>query len=466
MQTSTSTPNIIKFEQSNEQTVADILKISGFVKARNLIGLIDSLDLEANPRSSKVGPVTDAIADSIRISPEEFPFKTKGILLGASQYKRLDRGRVSVNFENLEIEGILDGGHNTLAIGLHILRQTLGDEPRIKKVKLWADFRDLWNDSREAIREARKNEDAASDDFSALDLGFLVPVELLVPADPENPSVVDEFQSSLLDICAARNNNVQLRPEAKANQSGYFDKLRELLPVEIAERVEWKTNDGGTIKAADVVALAWIPLTVLEPLPADEDGKKVEAPVPQNVYRSKGDCVSRFERLMSSPAVTSDNTGQYKRELENPAILSALKVTAQLPDLYDQIYAAFPGIYNDLGGKYGRILAVKKMNTSARPKFSKFTHIKVDFNNPEGFIVPLVYGLQALLEVTEDGRVAWKTEPSAFLRDHLSAVVKQFSLMMAPLQYDPQKVGKAPESYTLAINAFETEYLREFGSAA
>ena len=45
------------------------------------------------------------------------------------------------------------------------------------------------------------------------------------------------------------------------------------------------------------------PLTLLR-LPKDEDGRQVEAPVAQNIYRSKGDCVTRFERLMSSPDVT------------------------------------------------------------------------------------------------------------------------------------------------------------------
>ncbi|MFC0681771.1 hypothetical protein ACFFGH_28400 [Lysobacter korlensis] len=452
-------PIIIKFDQPAEQTVDGITRISGFVKAKHFLPLIDNLDLEANPRSSKVGPVTDAIRYSIQNTPDDFPFKTKGVLLGSSEYERLDRGRVRVTFDNTELEGILDGGHNTLAIGLHVLELALGSDARLKKVKLWAQFRELWNESREQIRAFRAEAGTAEDaDGGALD--FLIPVELIVPEDAGDPLVVDDFRASLLDICAARNNNVQLRAEAKANQHGYFDDLKSLLPKAIADKVEWKTNDGGFIKAADVISLAWVPLALLDPMPVDEDGRKVDAPVPQNIYRNKGDCVARFERLMSSKEVTSANTGGFKKELKSTRVHSALKIAAQMPELYDRVYADFPKAYNALGGKYGRIVAVAKMNTSSKSKHARFTGAKVDYNSPEGFIIPLVYGLTGLLEHRADGTIDWQTDPFEFLAEHLQDVVKQFTILMAPFQYDPQKVGKGQESYALALSAFQNELLR------
>ena len=111
---------IIKFDFSSEQTVGEITKIVGLTKATYLIPVIDILDLEANPRSSATGPVTAAIQDSIESAPETFPFKTKGILLASSQYEHLERDRVKITTDNLQIEGILDGGQKTLAIGLYI----------------------------------------------------------------------------------------------------------------------------------------------------------------------------------------------------------------------------------------------------------------------------------------------------------------------------------------------------------
>ena len=80
---------IIKLDFPAEQTVGEITKIVGLTKARYLVPVIDFLDLDANPRSSKTCSVTDAIEDSIEIDPAVFPFKTKGILLAASQYEHL-----------------------------------------------------------------------------------------------------------------------------------------------------------------------------------------------------------------------------------------------------------------------------------------------------------------------------------------------------------------------------------------
>ena len=49
-------------------------------------------------------------------------------------------------------------------------------------------------------------------------LHFYVPVELLVPRNPNDLACVESFKGELLEICAARNNNVQLQVSDKANQ--------------------------------------------------------------------------------------------------------------------------------------------------------------------------------------------------------------------------------------------------------
>jgi len=455
-------PIIIKFDQLADQTVEGITRLSGFVKATHFVALIDVLDLEANPRESKVGQVTEAIRDSITNTPDEFPFKSKGVLLGASEFERLDRSRIRVKFSSTDVEGILDGGHNTLAIGLHILSLVLGADPRLKRVRLWSGFRDLWHASRAEVRTFRMEHANDSTESSlAGPLDFLIPVELIVPADPDDESTVTGFRTSLLDICAARNNNVQLKAEAKANHHGYFEELKELLPADLAKRVEWKPNDGGQIKVADIIALTWIPLSLVRPHVPDEEGKQVEPPAPQSIYRSKGDCIARFERFMSSPEVTKETAAGFKRELIHPGVRSAFAIAAQFPALYDRICAEFPKVYNQQGGKYGRITAVSKMNPqNGKKKNAKFTGIALDYNSPEGFILPLVYGLQGLMERHEDGTIAWKVDPSVFLDEHLPSVVKQFSLLLTPFQFDPQKVGKGAEAYTQAFSAVENAVLR------
>lgn len=293
---STTTSVVLKFELVAEQPFESTCRIVGLARLRHVAPLLTAAELESNPRSSKVGAITEAITESLELTPDTFAAKTKGILVGTANYRPRQRQRYELEFANPLLEGILDGGHNALALGLRILKCSGVDDQSLNRVRLWSDFRDLWDRNSVLV-------DAAIKDLDNGDLDVLVPIELLVPADPEDPATVEAFSAALLDICAARNNNAQLKAETQANQRGYFEAFKDLLPQPIADDVEWKTNDGGRIKAADVIALAWIPLSTLA-LPKDEDGRQVEAPVPQNIYRSKGDCVTRFERLMSSPDVT------------------------------------------------------------------------------------------------------------------------------------------------------------------
>lgn len=445
---------VLKFDQYAEQPFESTLRIIGFVKLRHMAPLLTNADLESNPRSSKVGAVTDAIGDSLERTPDHFPAKTKGILIGTANYRARERQRFELEFKDRLLEGILDGGHNALALGMRILQCSGVDDQSLNRVKLWSDFKDLWEKNLEKVEAAVKDSDLA-------ELEVLVPVELLVPADTENPAIVEAFSAALLDICAARNNNAQLKAETQANQRGYFEALKELLPTDIASDVEWKTNDGGRIKAADVIALAWIPMTLLD-LPKDEDKRQVEAPVAQNIYRSKGDCVTRFERLMSSPDVTAAGPDGYRRDLRSASVESAFKVTADLLQLHDQIYKRLPDAYNRNDGKFKRITAVKKMNPegSNRKKYTKFTHHEVSTAIPEGFIIPLVYGLQSLMEVDGTGKVKWKCNPFDFLNDHFDTVAGDFKSAIALLDYDPQKVGKSPEAYQMAQRGYEMVLLR------
>lgn len=446
---------MLRFTQSAEQSIGNIKRVTGFVKVRDLVPLFSEVDLESNPRSSKVGSITNDILGSLEETPDTFPVKTKGILVGSCGYRDRERRRYELFFNEPDIEGILDGGHNALAIGLQILQVAGVPDDELKSVKLWEDFKETWSNNSELINDVRK-------DAELLALDVQVPVELLVPLDPSDANAVDEFRASLLEICAARNNNAQLRAETKANQEGYFDALKELLPESISSDVEWKTNDGGRIKAADVIALAWIPLSLLD-LPNDGSGRPVEKPVPQNIYRGKGDCVVRFERLMSSDAVTAAIDGRGpRRRLISEQVKSAFEVTADLIALHEEIYKRLPSAYNNAGGSFGRITAVKAKNKPRATMLTKFTREPVDTLIPDGFVIPLAYGLQALMEVDRStGEVKWRVDPMRFLEDNFSEVVARYKGVMTLLDWDPQKVGKSPEAYEMATTAYEMRRLLE-----
>jgi len=210
---------------SNENSIAGIKRYTGFVRGRDLYGLFDHVSLEANPRAAKVGSVTHAIIASLDETPDLFPFKSKGILIGTAGYEALQRNRFELNIEDPASEGILDGGHNMLAIGLHML-SAVADERELSRISLWDEMKDLWEKYRSDLEEVK-------DLFE-----FLVPVELLVPSDPTDDRAVQKFEMSVLDICAARNNNAQLTQETKSNKLGFYNEIRERLDPVIAARVD------------------------------------------------------------------------------------------------------------------------------------------------------------------------------------------------------------------------------------
>lgn len=446
---------IIKYEHVAEQTHGSVKRLVGFVQAKSLLSLFDAVDLDANPRSARWGQVTAAIVDSINRDPDIFPFKTKGVLVGSSDYEALQRQRFELRFADPTTEGILDGGHNMLAIGTHILATALDDEKAIRKVKNWDTFKDLWKANRQAIEAIRD------------ELNFLVPVEVLVPADLDDDGVVAEFRSELLEICAARNNNAELTLETKANQKGFYDAIKQALPKQVADRIEWKSNmTGGDVKVRDIIALAWIPLSLLPDLP-------VKAPAPQNIYRNKGECAKLFDDLMSDEGISARAADGPTHALHNAAVQSAIKVLGSIPSLYDKIYAMLPDAYNKADGKFGRMTVVKiydptkkgdKKHTRTVP-LTHFTEQPVRFSYPDALIMPLVWGLRALMEVV-DGEVRWKTDPSTFLDRHLNRIAQSYRFAIEMAGFDPQKLGKNEGSYSLAEREFETALLKESAATA
>jgi hypothetical protein len=448
---------VIRFDQSAEQADGPIKRIIGFVQARNMLSLFDDTTLDANPRSAKSNNVTNDIISSIREDASLFQFKTKGILLGAAEYKELERRRYELHFNNPAYEGLLDGGHNMLAIGTYLLSQVMHDRD-VKKLKLWEDFKAAWDANRSAVT-------AIKDKFD-----FKVPVELLLPSNPEDDQAVMDFSMALLDVCAARNNNAQLTTEAKANQRGFYDEIRKRLPKKIADRVEWKSNewesdDNHPIKVRDLVALAWIPLSVLNEsgfLPSEtENGTPLNFHVlPQNIYRNKGELSKLFDKLMEHPDVSKAKNGP-QHELHNTAIGSAFDILADLPELYDLIFIRMGDAYNHAThGKFGKIKAVKipKRGLVRAP----FTNQESDFSVPDGFVLPVLYGLRSLLKV-EQGRLAWIADPFDFVQKHLEALVGAFRMPMEMAGFDPQKIAKNENSYRFMLGEVEKQLIIERG---
>lgn len=454
-----NTPNktIIRFEQAAEQSDGPIKRVVGFVAAKDIIKLLDEATLDANPRSAKANSVVSDIIESVTESPKIFQFKTKGILLGTSDFTELDRKRFELRFSDPAYEGLLDGGHNMLALGTYFLSQVM-DEKDVKKLKLWEDMKAAWNVNRQAIQELR-------DQFT-----FKVPVELLLPSNPDDADTVTTFRQALIDICAARNNNAQLTTEAKANQKGFYEEIKKRLPQSISERVEWKTNEWESdatrpIKVKDIVALAWVPLTVLSEdglLPKQtENGSPLNFTViPQNIYRNKGELSLLFDKLMEHPSVSKQkNPPQY--EMHSTLVGSAFEILAKLPELYDQIYLKMGEAYNANSGRFGKINEIKQPKHGSP---APFTGEMGEYKVPDGYVLPILYGLKALMAV-DNGKLKWKTDPSKFLDRNLKVLVGAYKMPMEMAGFDPQKIAKSENSYLFMVGEVEKALIKE-GSVA
>ena len=124
-----------------QQDYPAIDKIIGSIDADNFAKLIDIAGLGSNPRESKANKVTEAIIETLEKSPELLVFKSKGLLISTSKCIVTDsHENIQISFVDDNHEGILDGGHNMLAIALFILKKVLNDEKKIKRIKSFNDF--------------------------------------------------------------------------------------------------------------------------------------------------------------------------------------------------------------------------------------------------------------------------------------------------------------------------------------
>ncbi len=447
----------LRFFQCGRQTVETTYRVNGLVKLRQIIRLVEISDLEANPRFSKMSKITEDIMGSLETTPNRFWVKSKGLVLAASDYKELDGDRFEISFRDPDFEGVIDGGHNMLAIGHYFLNMVLenygteADLKELSKAKRWGEFKSLFLKHTKLINDfVEKNADDP-------ELSILVSVELILPKSPSSELDLNDFDDLLPEVQDSRNNNASLKQETKSNKDGLFEPLKKSIPAKIVERIEWKSNqEGGKIKAADVIALAWIPLSRLTLEITDSDGI-IQKPNPTSIYSSKGELVNRYDRYMSSDMVTTDD---IPAELKSNPVRSALDLAGDLPEIYDLITELFPIAYNEKGGRFGAIAAVAKMNSKKGTKLTKYTEKSVEYRCPEGFITPLVYGVKSLMKLDGNGEVSWITDPIVFIKTHLPSITEGYMGVIKENNWDPQKVGKSSLAYDHVLNAFELAWLR------
>jgi hypothetical protein len=155
------------------------------------------------------------------------------------------------------------------------------------------------------------------------------------------------------------------------------------------------------------------------------------------------------------------------RELHNETVQSCLLIAADLPQLMDDIYEAFPAAYNN-GGQYKfgskkeilmynpqkilELKAAKKSTegyTATKPTTPFFGNHspRMIHRYPEAYIYPLVTALAALMKVRHR-RVVWGvSDPRKVVLEKLDKVAPLFKGQLDAYGWDPQKVAKAESSH-------------------
>ena len=442
----------------------EIGRITGLIDAENFYKLMNVLDVGSNPRKPKESNVTKEITDTLETNSQLFHFMSKGILISVSDCMVLDRNRFRLNFAATEyaVPGVLDGGHNTYAIAKYLLKYVATDDV-IRSIKDWDTLVDAWKEHAnklEILFEAVKHQshaDAKSLPDESAEFKFLIPVEIIYPRATDDQAVLDKWGQSHRDITHSRNNNVQLTDATKDNHQGFYDYLKSLLHKELNEKIEWKTNDGGVIKASDVIALSLIPISRL---PLTDIGSDINA---VKIYNSKQYCVETFRNIMEREGngVLQGQTFQ----LTNSAIKSALGLVPIILKTYDLMYCKFPDAYNKASGKFGRIEGVRIYDEkitndpkySKKPFKSKFFGFNSNYQYADGFILPLIVGLSELIVYDEKSKtVSFTHDPEQFVVDHLEKVLSRYATVIRFANYDPQKIGKDRGTYQMASDAIRS----------
>ncbi|MEM7596865.1 MAG: hypothetical protein AAF382_04150 [Pseudomonadota bacterium] len=460
---------ILKFKevsvQPSDPTGVVVKRAIGFVNIKELLPLLDSRSLAPNPRSAKKNAIIEGILGTLNSDPELFRFKSKGLLISSHKVEELERNRFRLEFNKDFVDGVLDGGHNLFAIGIFVLSQ-VAPEKELQRVRTWDDLDEIWSEYRDAIQELE------------FDTEDLVAVELIFPPKPNDESL-DAFDQIAFDISQARNANTQVKTEAFQNKLGFYDVLKEALPEELGRRVEWKpgvveASDAKPISVRDIVALAWIPLNLANEHKLLPTNISVS---PQNIYSRKGECSDKFNALMKLDAVTEPIGGKagQARQLKHKAVESCLRITADLPRLFDLIYEKFPSFYNDGGAnRFGSRTIVKifdpdriKELKAAQKDVSGYTAIRpvtpffqrssaeLKYKYPEGLIIPFVTGLSALMTV-ENGEIVWAVEDiDMILLSKLEKAAPLFDGQLDAYSWDPQKLAKNLSSHKQAASYYK-----------
>lgn len=409
---------------------------------RGLFKILNTFDLKANPREAEENRVTRDIQATLQTEEELFTFMNKGLLIMANDMEELDRGRWQLFIKNPKIEGLCDGGHTTFATARHLIKTICGDEA-VDGLRDWQDLSEVWHQYSDALLETGEDGIVKLDKFK-----FRIPIEIQCPGTSENALL--QWGTKAQQVNNARNANVSLPAEAKANQKGFFSYISKVTDPVLQENIEWKSGTKGHISPRELCVLALIPASLI----SEDHGVKINPPT---LYASKATALQWFTELCKKGSKLMED-GTY--ELEDKLLKSAFKLGVGLTKIFDDLQAAFPELYNNAGGKFGRVGCVD-FREGKKPWKTKFYQRDLNYKYPEAFLIPLMWSLKELMFV-EDDEVKWKVDDiNVFLKENMQSIFDKLiypSVSGDEVNFNPQTYGKAQVSYNNACLMMEGAY--------
>ena len=412
----------LRFVEATDIEIGGIRRIVGVIKVADLISLISIATLDSNPRKPKRNDIIDSICKELRNHDYLFTYKTRGLLVGAANSIQLNSNEFRLEIEDQQIEGILDGGHNTLAIGLMILEVATGRPTEISRIQDWKEFKQKWLENQSAIETWSKS--PTSSTFHDM----LIGVELILPMDVENSDSVDLFKRSIIDICSARNTSTPLKTSTMLGKLGLLDPLKARLLEPYLSRVQWEQNGQGVVKSDDLISMTLVPFkALLKYFPIEnKSGRFMTVKAANSLYAGRTAGVKNYGELMQSNKITK-RTSDYKREIFGSEIESVFDLAAQLPEIYDRIYSLFASAFDHNSDRSLMALpSIVEWNNRHRLNLRlPYSGQPISGVFPEALIQPILRGLEFLIGFDlETRRLYWMRDPISFLDSHIDEIVK------------------------------------------
>jgi AIPR protein len=258
--------------------------------------------------------------------------------------------------------------------------------------------------------------------------------------------ILEGFSSEeITDVVDARNTSNQVRDESLMNLAGEFEKLKKALAGQpYADQIaykEFEVDAAGNPKPIDV-------RDVIAILTAFDKTGYSDSVHPINTYRSKAVCLQHFK--------------ERKKEYEK-----IYPLAAEILELYDEIHAQLPELYNKVrgktgsvtGGKFGRLTGVTVYKGKKSGSLT-FTNKPTRYGVPAGFVYPILGAFRAILE-EKGGRYVWGKglEPLELIRGKLGERLADTIGNFALDAQNPSKTGKSPLVWQACYQAAQVEYL-------